>query len=92
LQVLLLLFAQHAAYAHAISHLSDAPPTKGQPDKLNPCNDCASFEKVDGTLPSTDALFVSLDVLFARSPHAKYIFSPRTVVAFNTRAPPDSSD
>jgi hypothetical protein len=70
LLILLLLFAQQAAYAHAISHLGKEAPAKEQLAHSKLCDKCVSFEKISGVL------------------HVDYVFSPRTVAAFHSRAPP----
>lgn len=88
LLILLLLFAQQAAYAHAISHLGKEPPAKEQLAHSKLCDKCASFEKISGVAPTSVPVLVSLDLVFAQPLHADYVFSPLTVVAFHSRAPP----
>jgi hypothetical protein len=88
LLILLSLFAQQAAYAHAISHLGKEAPAKEQFAHSKLCDKCISFEKISGVAPaSTFAVFL-LDFVFAQPPQADYVFSPRTVAAFDSRAPP----
>ena len=88
LLILLLLLAQQAAYAHAISHLGKQPPAKEQLAHSKLCDKCVSFEKISGVAPASVPAFVSLDLIFAQPLHADYLFSPRTVAAFHSRAPP----
>ena len=88
LLILLLLFAQQAAYAHAITHLGKEPPAKEQLAHSKLCDKCVSFEKIAGVAPASGAGLVSLELLFAQPLHADYVFSPRTVAAFHSRAPP----
>ena len=88
LLILLLLFAQQAAYAHSISHLGKEPPAKEQLAHSKLCDKCVSFEKISGVAPTSVPVLVSLDLVFAQPPHANYVFSPLTVVVFHSRAPP----
>ena len=88
LLILLLLFAQQAAYAHAISHLGKEVPAKEQLAHSKLCDKCVSFEKISGVAPNSVSLLVSLDLFFAQPLFVDSIFSPRTVAAFNIRAPP----
>ena len=88
LLILLLLVAQQAAYAHAISHLGKQAPANEQLAHSKLCDKCVSFEKISGVAPASVSILVSLDVAFAQPLHVDYIFSPRTVAAFHSRAPP----
>ena len=88
LLILLLLFAQQAAYAHAISHLGKEPPAKEQLAHSKLCGKCVSFEKIAGVAPAGVPVLLSPDLLFAQPLDADYVFSPRTVAAFHSRAPP----
>ena len=90
LLILLVLFAQHAAYAHAISHLGKEPPAKEQLAHSKLCDKCVSFEKISGLAPTSVPVLVSLDLLFAQPLSVDYVFSPRKVAAFHSRAPPFS--
>jgi hypothetical protein len=90
LLVLLVLFAQQAAYAHAVSHLGKEPPAKEQLAHSKLCDKCVSFEKISGVAPAGVPVLVSLELVFAQAPQAGYAFSPRTVAAFHSRAPPSS--
>ena len=88
LLILLLLFAQQAAYAHAISHLGKEPPAKEQLAHSKLCDKCVSFEKISGVAPTSVPVIVSLDLFFAQRLSVDSIFSPRTVAVFHSRAPP----
>ena len=88
LLILLLLSAQQAAYAHAISHLGKKPPAKEQLAHSKLCDKCVSFEKVSGVAPASVRVLFSPDLLFAQPLDVDYVFSPRTVAAFHSRAPP----
>ena len=88
LLVLLLLFAQQAAYAHAISHLGNDPPAKEQLAHSKLCDKCVSFEKIAGVTPATVPPLLSLELIFARPLRADYCFSPRALAPFHSRAPP----
>src|SRR5258706_607910 len=88
LLILLLLFAQQAAYAHAISHLGKEPPAKEQLAHSKLCDKCVSFEKISGAAPAGAHAFPPLFSIFTKPPQADHVFSPRTVAAFNSRAPP----
>jgi len=89
LLILLLLFAQQAAYAHAVSHLGKEPPAKEQLAHSKLCDKCVSFEKISGIAPATVPTLVSLDVHFVQPLPARYSFQPHTVAAFHSRAPPE---
>ena len=88
LLILLLLFAQQAAYAHAISHLGKEAPAKERLAHSKLCDKCTSFEKISGVAPASVSALLSLDLLFAQPQHVDYGFSPRRVAAFHSRAPP----
>ncbi len=88
LLVLLLLFAQQAAYAHAISHLGKEAPAKEQLAHSKLCDKCVSFEKISGVAPTSVPVLVSLEFSFTPPPQVDYDYSPRTVAAFHSRAPP----
>lgn len=88
LLILLLLFAQQAAYAHAISHLGKGAPAKEQLAHSKLCDKCVSFEKVSGIAPTSVAVLVCLDLAFVQVLQAEYVFHPRTVAVFHSRAPP----
>jgi hypothetical protein len=90
LLILLVLFAQQAAYAHAITHLGKEPPAKERLAHSKLCDKCVSFEKISGVAPNSVAVLVSLDLHFAQPLQVDYVFSPRTVAAFHSRAPPYS--
>lgn len=89
LLILLLLFAQQAAYAHAVSHLRKEAPAKEQLAHSKLCDKCVSFEKISGIAPATVPTLVSLDVHFVQPLPARYSFRPHTVAAFHSRAPPE---
>ena len=88
LMILLLLCAQQAAYAHAISHLGKETPAKEQLAHSKLCGKCVSFEKISGVAPASVSALLSLDLLFAQPQHVDYGFSPRRVAAFYSHAPP----
>ena len=90
LLILLLLFAQQAAFAHAISHLGKEPPAKERLAHSKLCDKCVSFEKISGVAPTSVPVLASLDLVFAQPLPVDYVFSPRTVAAFRSRAPPFS--
>lgn len=84
----LLLFAQQAGYAHAVSHLGKEPPPKEQLGHAQLCGKCVSFEKLSAAAPANVAPLLSLSVVFAQPADQDVFFRPVTVVAFNSRAPP----
>jgi hypothetical protein len=88
LLILLLLFAQQAAYAHAISHLGKEAPANERLAHSKLCDKCVGFEKISGVAPTSLPTLVSLDILFAQPLQADYTFCPRSVAAFHSRAPP----
>src|SRR5207342_943775 len=66
LLILLLLFAQQAAFAHAISHLVKEPPAKEQLAHSKLCDKCVSFEKISGVAPAGVPVQFSLVLFFAQ--------------------------
>ena len=88
LLILLLLFAQQAAYAHAISHLGKEAPAKEQLAHSKLCDKCVSFEKISGVAPTSVSVLVSLDRFLTQPLFVDSVFSPRMVAAFHSRAPP----
>lgn len=88
--ILLLLFAQQAAYAHAVSHLGKEPPAKERLAHSKLCDKCVSFEKLSGIAPASVPVLVSREVSFVRPLPAGYSFLPHAVAAFHSRAPPQS--
>ena len=91
LMVLLLLFAQQGAYAHAITHLGNkgAPGTE-QFAHSKACDRCASFERISGAAPVSAAALLVLDAPLVHVLTVDYSFLPRTVAVFQGRAPPHS--
>ena len=89
LLILLVLCAQQAAYAHAISHLGKQAPAKEQLAHSKLCDQCVGFEKISGVAPTSVSVLVSLELVFAPLLAVDYVFSPRPVAAFHSRAPPD---
>ena len=88
LLILLLLVAQQGAYAHALSHLGKDAPAKEQLAHSKLCDKCVSFEKISGIAPTDVAVPVCLDLLFKQPLQVAYVFRPRTVALFHSRAPP----
>lgn len=84
----LLLFAQQAAYAHAVSHLGKEPPPKEQLGHAQLCGKCISFEKLSSAAPAGTAPLLSLSFAFAQPAGPGQSFRPVAVAAFNSRAPP----
>ncbi len=84
----LLLFAQQAAYGHAVSHLGKVPAPKEQLGHSQLCGKCVSFEKLSFAAPASVAPLLTLSFVFAQPPETGHFFRPVTVVAFNSRAPP----
>jgi len=88
LLILLLLFAQQAAYAHAVSHLGKEPPPQEQLAHAKLCGKCVSFDKLSAAAPAPIAGPVTLVLSFAQPAEAESCFHPLAVVAFHSRAPP----
>jgi hypothetical protein len=85
----LLLFAQQAAYAHAVSHLAGGePPPKEQLGHAQLCGKCVSFEKISAAAPTSAAVAVALPLHFAQPAQVVRVFHPAPVAAFQSRAPP----
>ncbi|MET0718474.1 MAG: hypothetical protein ABWY34_08730 [Pseudoxanthomonas sp.] len=84
----LLLFAQQAAYAHAVSHIGGEPPAKDQLGHAQLCGKCVSFEKLSSAAPVGVAALVSITLHFAQPVEVERAFLPLTVAAFQSRAPP----
>lgn len=83
-----LLFAQHAAFAHVVSHAGETVPAKEQLAHSKLCGKCVSFEKLTGALPVAAPALPALDVAHARPADRAHHHDPRTVVGFHSRAPP----
>lgn len=83
-----LLFAQHAAFAHVVSHAGETVPAKEQLAHAKLCGKCVSFEKFSGTLPVVSLALPALDVSHTRPSPQTHHHDPRTVVGFRSRAPP----
>ena len=88
LLILLLLYAQQAAYAHAISHLGREAPVKEQLAHSKLCDKCLSFEKIAGMGPASVPVLAGLELQFSRQLQPVYGFTARTTTAFHSRAPP----
>ena len=84
----LLLFAQQAAYAHAVSHLGKEPPPKEQLGHAQLCGKCVNFEKLSSAAPAGVAALLLLSAVFAQPSESGQSFRPVAVAAFNSRAPP----
>lgn len=83
-----LLFAQHAAFAHVVSHAGETVPAKEQLAHAKFCGKCVSFEKLSGALPAVASALPVLAVSHARPAAQDHHHDPRTVVGFHSRAPP----
>jgi len=88
LLILLLLYAQQAAYAHAISHLGREAPVNEQLAHSKLCDKCLSFEKIAGMGPASVPVLAGLELQFFRQSQPVYGFTARTTTAFHSRAPP----
>lgn len=84
----LLLFAQQAGHAHAISHLGKQPPPKEQLGHDQLCGKCVSFEKLSAAAPVGHAAAPTVTLVFAQPDADAGIFRPVAVAAFQSRAPP----
>lgn len=88
LLTLLLLCAQQAAFAHAISHVTNEVPVKEQLAHAKLCGKCVGFEKLAHAASNGAAVLLQLQLSYTRPAGAEYDFSARTVVGFLSRAPP----
>lgn len=86
--LILLLFAQQAAYAHAISHWGNQAPAKEQLAHSKLCDKCVGFEKLAGVAPANPPVLAGPALLFSQPARPLYRFSARTLAAFHSRAPP----
>lgn len=84
----LLLFAQQAGHAHAISHLGKQPPPKEQLGHDQLCGKCVSFEKLSAAAPVSHAASPAVALVFAAPDADARTFRPVAVAAFHSRAPP----
>jgi len=92
LMVVLLLFAQQGAYAHAVTHLGNkGTPGTEQFAHSKACDRCASFERISGAAPVSALKLLVLDAPYVQVLPVDYSFLPRTVAVFQGRAPPHSS-
>lgn len=83
-----LLFAQHAAFAHVVSHAGETVPAKEQLAHSKLCGKCVSFDKFSGALPVVPLELRALEVSHTRPAAQAHHHNPRTVVGFHSRAPP----
>ncbi len=91
LLIVLLLFAQQGAFAHAVTHLGNkGTPGTEQFAHSKVCDRCASFEKISGAAPVSASTLLVLDAPFVQVLPVDYSFLPRTVTVFQGRAPPHS--
>jgi hypothetical protein len=88
LLTLLLLFAQQAAFAHAVSHLGREAPAKEQLAHSKLCGKCVGFEKLTHAAVGATGVLRPIELSFVRPSGAEYVFSARTRVGFRSRAPP----
>ena len=84
----LLLFAQQAAYAHAVSHLGKESPPKEQLGHAQLCGKCISFEKLSAAAPAPFIALFSPTLVFAQPGAVEWSYRPVGVAAFHSRAPP----
>lgn len=86
-----LLFGQHAAQLHALSHLGDRGGDRSQSGKLapgHPAAQCLAFHAVDSALPNVSQAPL---LQHAAPPTAAYFVLPLPLLArfeFDSRAPP----
>lgn len=86
--IMLLLYAQQAAYAHAVSHLGKEAPAKEQLAHSKLCDKCLSFEKIAGMAPASVPMLAGPELRFAERSQHEYRFAARTIAVFHSRAPP----
>lgn len=92
LLALLLLLSQQMGIAHAVSHLSDASHKTSQNKQLpieQTCGQCLAYAQIGSALtgPSVLPLVQAAPALVIDTVLPQH-FSPRTVFAFHSRAPP----
>jgi hypothetical protein len=89
---LLLLLSQQMGIAHAVSHLSDARQQTSQDKQLpveQTCEQCLAYAQIGSGLTSAAVLpLVQAVVSLVIDNALTQYFSPRTVYAFQSRAPP----
>jgi hypothetical protein len=87
----LLVFVQHGAITHAISHLGSKPDTEqlgGRASTESPCDQCLAFDAVAAGLPSAPAL-VALAEASDRPATEHFQSAPdRTTLPYRSRGPP----
>jgi len=86
--VMLLLFAQQGAYAHAITHIATQAPAKEQLAHSKACSTCASFESISGVAPASVPESFVLPGAMPSVALAGKGFQPLAVSFFQSRAPP----
>jgi hypothetical protein len=84
----LLLFAQQAAYAHAISHLGKQPPPQERLAHSKLCDKCVGFEKLAHAATFHAHSQLALSRSYSQPLASTYRFQPRFFAAFNSRGPP----
>ena len=87
----LLVFVQHGAITHAVSHLGNRPDTEqlgGSASTESPCDQCLAFDAVAAGLPSAPAL-VALAEASDRPATEHFQSAPdRTTPPYRSRDPP----
>jgi hypothetical protein len=84
----LLLFAQQAAYGHAISHLGKQPPPQERLVHSKLCDKCVGFEKLSHAATFHAHSQLDLGGSYWQPAASTYSFQPRFIAAFNSRGPP----
>lgn len=89
----LLLFTQHGAFVHSLTHLADAAPSRSAPqDKHLPhspaCEKCAAYAGVSGALAATPLAFSALAGSYIPAAVPPIPFRSEIPSHYHSRAPP----
>jgi len=86
--IVLLLYVQQAAFAHALTHLGKVAPSSEQLAHSKACGQCVGFEKISGMAPASVPALDAPALGFCPAAYQPHHFTARAVALFRSRAPP----
>jgi hypothetical protein len=87
----LMLSIQHAAFAHAVSHIGKEPPPQERLPHSQLCGLCVSFDNLGHAATASSPVPACQALSFSQPVAEEYVFLRRTVAVFLSRAPPNFS-
>jgi len=90
--VFALLFAQHGAALHALSHFADNAPNSSQQNKHLPhspaCDKCMAYADIGSAAASSPPIFAAPETLFIPVAVLSLLFPSSPLYSYRSRAPP----